>query len=96
MAVVLRIKFPPTYPLIYKTVRLDENLTVTNAIKRIAEDLHLPQDDTDHIGLYLPSDVTWLDNNNKLSDYPNLAEVDEIEYKDRRQQADGGGCCIIL
>jgi hypothetical protein len=37
MALVLRIKFPPTYPLIYKTLRLDENLTVRGAVETIAE-----------------------------------------------------------
>merc|ERR1711916_155527 len=88
MALVLRIKFPPTYPLIYKTLRLDENLTVRGAVETIAETLHLPEAGAS-IGLFIPAEALWLDNEKTLADYPSLADADEIEYKDR--QASGGG-----
>lgn len=100
MALVLRIKFPPTYPLIYKTLRLDENLTVRGAVETIAETLHLPEATSD-IGLYIPAETLWLENEKTLADYPSLADADEIEYKDKAASGGSGGgggdgCCVIL
>lgn len=102
MSLVLRIKFPPSYPLIYKTLRLDENLTVRGAVETIAETLHLPEA-TAAIGLYIPAETLWLENEKTLADYPSLADADEIEYRDKNAapaNAGGGGsgdgCCTIL
>ena len=95
MALVLRIKFPPTYPLIYKTLRLDENLTVKDAIATIAETLHLPAN-TGNIGLYIPADQEWLEYEKTLTDYPALSDADEVEYKDKSIKESGGdSCCIV-
>merc|ERR1711991_945965 len=93
----------PTYPLIYKTLRLDENLTVRGAVETIAETLHLPEAGAS-IGLFIPAEALWLDNEKTLADYPSLADADEIEYKDRQASGGGGnggggggdGCCTIL
>ena len=73
MAFVLRIKFPPTYPLIYKTVRVDSELTVEQAITFIGETLHVPAGE--NIGLYLPQDKQWLEDDRPLKEYPVLEEV---------------------
>ena len=98
-ALVLRIKFPPTYPLIYKTLRIDANLSVTESIKFIGESLNV--DCGGNIGLYLPDEKRWLDADTKLSTYENLQEEEYIEYKDKNakdtgKKSEGGGCCTIL
>jgi hypothetical protein len=72
-ALVLRIKFPPTYPLIYKTLRIDANLTVNEAVSFIAETLNIPSES--NIGLYLPDEKRWLDDNTALSTYESLQDV---------------------
>mmetsp|Transcript_20921 Transcript_20921/g.35619 ORF Transcript_20921/g.35619 Transcript_20921/m.35619 type:complete len:103 (-) Transcript_20921:117-425(-) len=99
-ALVLRIKFPPTYPLIYKTLRIDSNLTVIEAIKFIGETLNVACGG--NIGLYLPDEKRWLDDNAPLSTYDNLQEEEYIEYRDRDQPTDdkragmeSRGCCVI-
>lgn len=73
MALVLRIKFPPTYPLIYKTLRIDKNFTVAEGIDFISETLHVAAGE--NIGLYLPAEKQWLDKNTPLKEYPQLEEV---------------------
>ena len=108
-ALVLRIKFPPTYPLIYKTLRIDANLTVTEAITFIGESLNVACGG--NIGLYLPDEKRWLDPDTKLSTYENLQEEvsfspsngqEYIEYKDKlakdtgKSKEGGGGCCTIM
>lgn len=105
MALVLRIKFPPTYPLIYKTLRIDANLTVSEAVAFIAETLNIPSES--NIGLYLPDEKRWLDDETPLSTYDSLQEVEHIEYKCKIDKgtkssgsssanSGGGGCCIIV
>ena len=73
MAVVLRIKFPPTYPLIYKTLRIDKELTVSQAIEFISETLHVAAGE--NIGIFIPQQNEWLDNDTKLKDYPVLEDA---------------------
>lgn len=73
MAFVLRIKFPPTYPLIYKTLRVDSELSVEEAIQFIGETLHVPAGE--NIGLYLPAEKQWLDAGTALKEYPVLEDV---------------------
>lgn len=93
-ALVLRIKFPPTYPLIYKTLRIDANLTVAQAVKFIAETLNIPNET--NIGLYLPDEKRWLDDNSPLSSYDSLQDVEHIEYKnknDKGKPGSGGDSC---
>lgn len=104
MALVLRIKFPPTYPLIYKTLRIDANLTVAEAVAFIAETLNIPRES--QIGLYLPDEKRWLDDETPLSSYDTLQEAEHIEYKckvDKGTKTSGstaggesGGCCTIV
>ncbi len=72
-ALVLRIKFPPTYPLIYKTLRIDANLTVAEAVAFISESLNIPSEK--NIGLYLPDEKKWLEDNVPLSNYESLQDV---------------------
>jgi len=102
MALVMRIKFPPTYPLIYKTLRIDSNLTVVQSISYISETLNVNAGA--NIGLYLPQEKRWLDDNAPLSSYPQLQDAEEIEFKDKTAPAadigkpSGGGgdaCCVI-
>jgi len=99
-ALVLRIKFPPTYPLIYKTLRIDANLTVKEAVAFISETLNIPSEAD--IGLYLPDEKRWLDDNAPLSTYDSLQDVEHIEYKnksDKKTPSNKGaddGCCTIV
>jgi len=96
-ALVLRIKFPPTYPLIYKTLRIDANLTVQEAVAFISETLNIPREA--NIGLYLPDEHRWLDDNTPLSQYDSLQDVEHIEYKsktDTGKKSGEEGCCILV
>mmetsp|Transcript_47731 Transcript_47731/g.120163 ORF Transcript_47731/g.120163 Transcript_47731/m.120163 type:complete len:111 (-) Transcript_47731:495-827(-) len=110
MALVMRIKFPPTYPLIYKTLRIDSSLTVSEAIKFIHDTLQVPPTG-EQIGLYLASDQLWLDNDKTLSSYPELQDAEEVEFRNFSEAGGGppskagkdesgggkdGGCCTIL
>mmetsp|Transcript_28960 Transcript_28960/g.49476 ORF Transcript_28960/g.49476 Transcript_28960/m.49476 type:complete len:104 (-) Transcript_28960:159-470(-) len=103
MAFVLRIKFPPTYPLIYKTLRVDSELSVAEAITFIGETLHVPAED--NIGLYLPAEKQWLDADTPLKEYPVLEDVEEIEFKDKNEpepvaqsddSEDSATCCTLM
>ena len=83
MAFVLRIKFPPSYPLIYKTLRVDSELSVEEAIQFIGETLHVPAGD--NIGLYLPAEKQWLDAGTPLKEYPVLEDVVSISLLSRKK-----------
>jgi len=97
-ALVLRIKFPPTYPLIYKTLRIDANLTVSEAVNFVADTLNIPKEAD--IGLYLPDEKRWLDDQATLASYDSLQDVEHIEYKSKRASANKAererSCCVIL
>lgn len=97
-ALVLRIKFPPTYPLIYKTLRIDANLTVGEAVAFVSETLNIPKEDG--MGFYLPDEKKWLEVDMPLSTYDSLQDVEHIEYKnqnDKPEKAGGeDGCCTIV
>ena len=98
-ALVLRIKFPKTYPVIYKTVRIDSNMTVKDAVPYIAESVHVPY--AADIGLYLPDDNLWLDDTKQLGEFPQLTAegLEYIEFKSRNEKSGGGGgggCCTLL
>lgn len=74
-ALVLRIKFPQTYPLIYKTLRVDPNLTVAEAVVYIAQTVSAPPPTQGAgIGLFVPSQKKWLTENEPLSTYSSLQE----------------------
>ncbi len=73
MALVLRIKFPPTYPLIYKTLRIDAKLTVAEAVNFISTALNIPAEK--NMGLYLPDERKWLEDDVSLSQYESLQDV---------------------
>eukprot|EP01100_Stratorugosa_tubuloviscum_P006400 TRINITY_DN276_c0_g2_i3.p1 TRINITY_DN276_c0_g2~~TRINITY_DN276_c0_g2_i3.p1 ORF type:complete len:107 (-),score=40.05 TRINITY_DN276_c0_g2_i3:241-561(-) len=106
MALVMRIKFPPTYPLIYKTLRIESNLTCQQAVFFISDSLNVPV--IGRIGLYLPQDKQWLDDDTALSSYPQLQDAEEVEFRfrdraDGKPAGGGGGstrnddkCCLIL
>eukprot|EP00727_Mastigamoeba_balamuthi_P004851 m51a1_g14364 hypothetical protein (103) ;mRNA; f:228373-228681 len=94
-AIVLRVKFPPTYPLIYKTVRVDGSMLVRDAVLFIAESLRVNYGGSS-IGLYVPEHRLWLDDARRLSSYPQLLEdLEYVEYRDRNAAAaaDEGPCC---
>lgn len=71
-ALVLRIKFPQTYPLIYKTLRVDPNLTVAEAVVYIAQTVSAPPQPG--VGLFIPSQRKWLGENETLSTYTSLQD----------------------
>lgn len=73
-ALVLRIKFPQTYPMIYKTLRVDPNLTVAEAVVYIAQTVSAPHTAQGGIGLFVPSQKKWLGENEPLSTYSSLQE----------------------
>lgn len=65
--VTMRIRFPQTYPVIYKTLRVDGELSVKASIEFIAEALHMPPEEG--IGLYLPTAKKWLEESTPLANY---------------------------
>eukprot|EP01125_Pyxidicula_operculata_P005393 TRINITY_DN1923_c0_g1_i1.p1 TRINITY_DN1923_c0_g1~~TRINITY_DN1923_c0_g1_i1.p1 ORF type:complete len:109 (-),score=27.75 TRINITY_DN1923_c0_g1_i1:191-517(-) len=90
-ALVLRIKFPITYPLIYKTLRVDANFTTNEAVKFMAETVNVSSLLTGSEGLYIPEEKKWLDPNTPLSEYDSLQDVEHIEFRDRNAPLDDGG-----
>jgi len=81
--------------LFYKTLRIDANLTVNDAVKFISETLNIPTEK--NIGLYLPDERRWLDDNTPLSTYESLQDVEHIEYKSKTQPSENKSCpCIIV
>eukprot|EP01104_Vermistella_antarctica_P012293 TRINITY_DN3532_c0_g1_i4.p2 TRINITY_DN3532_c0_g1~~TRINITY_DN3532_c0_g1_i4.p2 ORF type:complete len:100 (-),score=16.22 TRINITY_DN3532_c0_g1_i4:223-522(-) len=95
-AVMLRIKFPPTYPLIYKTLRIEVSLTTKQAIDFIGTTLAVPI--TADLGIWFQQENRWLDDNTPLSEYPTLQGADEVELKHRKEEtpAEGGGSCCVI
>lgn len=73
MALVLRIKFPATYPVIYKTLRLDSSLTVREAINFVNETLRVQVEGD--IGLWIPSEKRWLDDDKPLNSFEGLQDL---------------------
>eukprot|EP01130_Rhizamoeba_saxonica_P005278 TRINITY_DN2120_c0_g1_i1.p1 TRINITY_DN2120_c0_g1~~TRINITY_DN2120_c0_g1_i1.p1 ORF type:complete len:103 (-),score=32.34 TRINITY_DN2120_c0_g1_i1:109-417(-) len=100
-ALVLRIKFPPTYPLIYKTLRVDANLTVKEAVLYIAETVNVTSLLKGEEGLY-DENEGWLPVDTPLADFEQLQDAEYIEFKDptaepeKKENDDNNSCCIIL
>jgi len=103
-ALVLRIKFPETYPLIYKTLRVDAGMSVAEAVKYIADTVNVTTLLKGSEGLRDPENG-WLDDSKPLSDYESLQDIEYIEFKDKNEEdepkkkeedSDGGCNCIIL
>lgn len=101
----MRIKFPPTYPLIYKTLRIDNRLTVPECVAYIAETLHVTGGDS--IGIYISAMDIWLDEDKPLAEFDFLEDVEEVEFRDRNApppepqtqpdvMAEGGNCCMVM
>ncbi|ELP93096.1 hypothetical protein EIN_053410 [Entamoeba invadens IP1] len=78
--VTMRIKFPISFPIIYKTLRVDGDMSVKDSVQFIAGQLHmLPEDG---IGLYLPTAKKWLDDESLLETYQDdIGEEENVEYK---------------
>jgi hypothetical protein len=64
---VVRIKFPEDYPIIYKSMKLRGELTVPEAIEYISTELSVPGGE--QYGIYIPDQNFWLDNNTPLNEY---------------------------
>mmetsp|Transcript_16837 Transcript_16837/g.18738 ORF Transcript_16837/g.18738 Transcript_16837/m.18738 type:complete len:109 (+) Transcript_16837:151-477(+) len=104
--VVLRIKFPETWPLIYKTLRIEDSMSTKDAIAHIAETVNCSQLLEDTHGLFMPEENVWLEFDTPISDYPQLQECEHVEFKDKNkptqsstndQDKDTKACpCIIL
>jgi hypothetical protein len=97
MALVIRIKFPETYPIIYKNMRINGNLTVPAAIEYIANELSVPGGP--QFGFYLPEARIWVPNDIPLIQFEELQTAEEVEFKDRYAVDPHGqqnGCCILL
>jgi len=109
-ALVLRIKFPAQYPLIYKTLRVDATFNTKQAVRFIADTVNVTSLLVGTEGLYIPDEKRWLDDDAPLSSYDSLQDVEHIEFKDRNAQdaaaatpanthkntGGGGGCCVIV
>lgn len=89
MALVIRIKFPETYPIIYKNMRINGNLTVPMAIEYISNELSVPGGA--NFGFFLPDRQMWVPNDQPLMNFAYLQEVEEVEFKERQED----GCCIL-
>ena len=109
-ALVLRIKFPAQYPLIYKTLRVDATFNAKQAVRFIADTVNVTSLLVGTEGLYIPDEKRWLDDDVALSTYDSLQDVEHIEFKDRnageaatvtatntaKASGGGGGCCTIV
>eukprot|EP01128_Nolandella_sp_AFSM9_P003266 TRINITY_DN1391_c0_g2_i1.p1 TRINITY_DN1391_c0_g2~~TRINITY_DN1391_c0_g2_i1.p1 ORF type:complete len:126 (+),score=29.15 TRINITY_DN1391_c0_g2_i1:53-379(+) len=106
-ALVLRVKFPMTYPLIYKTLRVDATFSTKEAVRFIAEAVNVVSLLTGSEGLYVPDEKRWLDDSTPLSEYESLQDVEHVEYRDRNAPMDNGsgggssgggdsGCCTVM
>jgi len=109
-ALVLRIKFPAQYPLIYKTLRVDATFNAKQAVRFIADTVNVTSLLVGTEGLYIPDERRWLDDEVPLSTYESLQDVEHIEFKDRnaadataptatntnKNGNSGGGCCVIV
>eukprot|EP01120_Amphizonella_sp_Union-15-10_P000429 TRINITY_DN10426_c0_g2_i1.p1 TRINITY_DN10426_c0_g2~~TRINITY_DN10426_c0_g2_i1.p1 ORF type:complete len:104 (-),score=16.55 TRINITY_DN10426_c0_g2_i1:54-365(-) len=101
-ALVLRIKFPSSYPLIYKTLRVDGSLSVSEAVQFIADSVNVQNLLLGSEGLYVPEENLWLDDNQQLSHYGMIQDVEHVEFKTRSvdiiptPRKAKGGCCIML
>eukprot|EP01121_Diplochlamys_sp_Union-15-3_P012289 TRINITY_DN3665_c0_g1_i2.p1 TRINITY_DN3665_c0_g1~~TRINITY_DN3665_c0_g1_i2.p1 ORF type:complete len:104 (+),score=23.72 TRINITY_DN3665_c0_g1_i2:73-384(+) len=101
-ALVLRIKFPPTYPLIYKTLRVDANFTVSEAVKYIADTVNVQNLLAGSEGLFVPDEKKWLDDDQPLSSYESLQDVEHIEFRDKKDKPGPSPsdkeerCCTII
>ncbi|GAM22127.1 hypothetical protein SAMD00019534_053020 [Acytostelium subglobosum LB1] len=93
----LRIKFPPEYPVIYKTLRLDSSFTVQEAIASIGHTINVnPSPD---IGLYLPDSKKNLPETQLLSTIDNISTVQYLELKSKKAASSSGNkmkCCSIM
>eukprot|EP01121_Diplochlamys_sp_Union-15-3_P005087 TRINITY_DN1536_c0_g2_i1.p1 TRINITY_DN1536_c0_g2~~TRINITY_DN1536_c0_g2_i1.p1 ORF type:complete len:115 (-),score=28.29 TRINITY_DN1536_c0_g2_i1:14-316(-) len=98
-ALVLRIKFPSDYPLIYKTLRVDANFTASEAVKFIATEVKVGTLLIGNEGLYIPDEKKWLEDDKPLSSYESLQDVEHIEFRGPTADTDGkkkGRCCNIV
>uniref|UniRef100_A0A6B2LTR2 Talin N-terminal F0 domain-containing protein n=1 Tax=Arcella intermedia TaxID=1963864 RepID=A0A6B2LTR2_9EUKA len=88
--------------MIYKTLRVDANFTVSEAVKFIAETVNCSSLLVGSEGLFVPDEKRWLDDGTPLSAYETLQDVEHIEFKDKNATAAPGqkpgddDCCIIL
>ena len=80
-ALVLRIKFPPTYPLIYKTLRVDAKFTSKEAVKFIADTVNVTSLLQGSEGLYIPDEKRWLDDSTPLTAYESLQDVVRVFFE---------------
>ncbi|EGC29115.1 hypothetical protein DICPUDRAFT_93203 [Dictyostelium purpureum] len=95
MILQVRVKFPSDYPVIYKTIRLDNSLTVQEAILAIGEAINVtPSSD---LGLFLPDEAKCLADTSLLSSYEQFQNASYIELKSKKSaKGDNSNCCTIM
>eukprot|EP01120_Amphizonella_sp_Union-15-10_P009894 TRINITY_DN3847_c0_g1_i4.p1 TRINITY_DN3847_c0_g1~~TRINITY_DN3847_c0_g1_i4.p1 ORF type:complete len:105 (+),score=11.18 TRINITY_DN3847_c0_g1_i4:66-380(+) len=72
---ILRIKFPTTYPVIYKTLKVNSHLSVKQAVKFIATCANVQNLLLGTEGLYISDEDRWLDDDKPLSVYESIQDV---------------------
>ncbi|ELP84020.1 hypothetical protein EIN_346670 [Entamoeba invadens IP1] len=102
--VTMKLRFPSSYPVIAKILRVDGNLSVKDAIVFIAEAIHMKAEEG--IGLYLNGAKKWMDESAQLIEYQEAIqeedeELVEYRYKNAKPEDDKKGgtsssCCAIL
>eukprot|EP00727_Mastigamoeba_balamuthi_P010648 m51a1_g6205 hypothetical protein (102) ;mRNA; f:139223-139528 len=82
---VLRVKFPQSYPIIYKTVRLGGEVLVRDALSTIATQCHVDHiTDASHCCLYLPPTGTVLEDERPLGHYTDALRDESLECVEYR------------
>lgn len=83
--ILLKVKFPANYPIIYKMVKMPREMTVFEAVDFIATKYGLKSwIGNGKMGLYENAEHAWLDDNKTLAYYfPDLSLVENIDFRDK-------------
>mmetsp|Transcript_28051 Transcript_28051/g.31186 ORF Transcript_28051/g.31186 Transcript_28051/m.31186 type:complete len:139 (-) Transcript_28051:69-485(-) len=89
MTLVLRVKYPPTWPGSFKTICLLESITVRNAIKKTAEIAGCVDRVESNFSFYVEEEDITLDADEVLSEYSDLLEYcDTVEIREIKSEED--------
>jgi len=97
---IVRVKFPETYPLVFKTLRVDPNFKTSEAIRFIVDSVNCTEYLQGTESLFIPEKHMFLDDNTPLYEYSlEQAEVVEIRQKhilEPDENIKSCSCCLPI